>query len=425
MKLSTNPPKGTYDFTPQEFRIRKYIFDTWRSVLLSFGYEEYLTPIVESAEIYKAKSGEDVGGKELMSFKDRAERELAIRPEMTPSVTRMVCKNYEELKKPIRYFSIANFFRNEKPQRGRNREFWQLNYDIFGEDSVLSDVEILQIALDTMLKFNAPRESFVLYINSRKIIDFVLQKAEISSPIEVVRILDKYEKLSSEDFEISLKKLELSEKQIKILKDYISCNNEKELLEKFEDIKDLEEYKNITTILSTLTNLGYADYISYNPKIIRGFDYYDGMIFEVFDRNKENPRAMFGGGRYNGLSQIFGVKNFSAVGAAFGDETTKLFLEGWNLTSEILKNTKEEVYYFPILDESMSTEVLSLAQKLRLEGKNVITSYDIQSLKKSLDVANKREYSSVIIYGTFEKQEKIYKLKNMLDGVELKIDYQV
>ncbi|MCA9386774.1 ATP phosphoribosyltransferase regulatory subunit, partial [Candidatus Dojkabacteria bacterium] len=155
MNLSNQPPKGTADWLPSEFAIRKYIFDTWREVCTRFGYEEYLTPIIESAEIYRVKSGEDVGGKELMTMFDRAEREYAIRPEMTPSVTRMVSKIYNDTPKPIRLFSIANYFRNEKPQRGRNREFWQLNFDIFGSDSINADVEIIQMAIEIMKAFGA------------------------------------------------------------------------------------------------------------------------------------------------------------------------------------------------------------------------------------------------------------------------------
>jgi histidyl-tRNA synthetase len=173
--LSNLPQKGTSDWTPEEFRVRKTIFDTWRKVCTSFGYQEYLCPILESADIYRAKSGEDVGGKELMSFFDQGGRELSIRPEMTPSVTRMVTRFYEQKPKPIKLFSIANFVRNEKPQRGRNREFWQLNIDTFGSNSILSDVEMLVLIIEMMLAFKAPKDSFKVNLNNRKLIDAILQ----------------------------------------------------------------------------------------------------------------------------------------------------------------------------------------------------------------------------------------------------------
>ena len=174
-KISNRPPKGTQDWWPDEYRVRKYIFDTWRKVNRQFNYEEYLTPLLESADVYRAKSGEDVGGKELMVMVDRAGRELAIRPEMTPSVTRMVSRFYKQATKPLRLFSIANYYRNERPQRGRSREFWQLNSDIFGADSLTADLEILQLALELMLAFKPPAGSFVLHLNHRRLIDAILK----------------------------------------------------------------------------------------------------------------------------------------------------------------------------------------------------------------------------------------------------------
>lgn len=152
--ITNQPPKGTYDWLPEEFKVRKYIFDTWREVCTSFGYQEYLTPLLEYADIYRVKSGEDVGGKELTIITDRGGRELALRPEMTPSVTRLVTKIYKETAKPIRLFSIANFYRNQAPQKGRNREFWQLNFDIFGTHSINADIEIIQVGIEIMKSLN-------------------------------------------------------------------------------------------------------------------------------------------------------------------------------------------------------------------------------------------------------------------------------
>lgn len=295
--LSNQPPKGTYDWLPEEFAVRKYIFDTWRRVCKQFGFEEYLTPGIESAEVYRAKSGEDIGGKELMVFTDKAGRELALRPEMTPSVTRMTTRFYEAAPKPIKLFSIANFFRNEKPQKGRNREFWQLNYDVFGEESIYADVEVLMVALEVMLSFNPPANSFVLKINHRKLIDYVLKLAEVDPEkiTEVVRILDKFEKLSSEDFEKRLQELGVAEKGFEVIYKLMKSGSSEELLQNLPEIGESEAYKEVTTLLETLRGLGYGDYISFLPNVVRGFDYYDGMIFEAYDLNTENSRSLFGG----------------------------------------------------------------------------------------------------------------------------------
>lgn len=418
MKISNNPPKGTYDWTPDEFRVRKYIFDTWRRVCKSFGFEEYLTPLVEYAEVYRAKSGEDVGGKELTTFKDRAERELAIRPEMTPSVTRMVSKSYNSMQKPIKYFSIANFFRNEKPQRGRNREFWQLNFDIFGDSSISSDLEVLQIALEIMLAFNPPKNSFKLYLNNRKLIESILELKVGNgvSKTEVIRTLDKVDKLSREDLEKKLLDLGVSEDNVSFLYDLFTTENEELFLKSYPDIEQSEGYKETRNLISLLESLGYGDYVDFKPSLMRGFDYYDGMVFEVFDLNPENTRAMFGGGRYNGLANIFGIDSFSAVGAAPGDETLKLFLESWNLTEPA--NKAEPVYFLPLLDETLLAETLNLAKKLRSEGKIVVQSAVVERLGKSLDTANKKGYSYVVIFGEYEKNDGIYKVKDMEDGTE-------
>lgn len=421
-KLSNLPPKGTSDWLPQEFRIRKYIFDTWREVCLIFGYQEYMTPLVEYAEVYRAKSGEDVGGKELTTFMDRGGRELAIRPEMTPSVTRMVSRIYENSPKPIRLFSIANFMRNEKPQKGRNREFWQLNCDIFGSNSIIADIEILQIALEIMKEFKAPKGSFTLFLNNRMLIDFVLDgialiPADIKS--NVVRVLDKFLKLDRNDFEKTLREMGLNISQVDTLVKFMSSSSEEELLKNIPEIQNCGGYIELKEIMTQLSDLGYSEYIKFNPSVIRGFDYYDGMIFEVFDNNPENSRAMFGGGRYNGLASLFGGNSFPAVGFAPGDETTRIFLENWNLIPD---NLKSEVYFLPILSSDLTDKAMELAQKLRSEGKNVILSLEEQKLGKALEYANKIEANFVVIYGENEQSRGVYLLKDMKSGEQKEVD---
>ena len=163
--LLTQPYKGTEDLLFEDFQIQKYIFDIWRDTCLKFNYKEYITPVLENSRIYKAKSG--AVKDELFTLKDRGDRDLALRPEMTPSVTRVVSSIYKEVSKPIRLFSIANFFRNEAPQKGRLREFWQLNYDIFGSESLDADGEIMSIAIEIMLAFKAPAGSFKLLFSNR------------------------------------------------------------------------------------------------------------------------------------------------------------------------------------------------------------------------------------------------------------------
>ncbi len=395
MNQTNQPIKGTSDWLPDEFSVRKYIFDTWRSVCTRFGYQEYLTPLLEPAELYRAKSGEDVGGVELTTLSDRAGRELAIRPEMTPSVTRLVSKIYSSTPKPIRLFSIANFFRNENPQRGRNREFWQLNFDIFGSNSPLADLEIIQLAIEIMLGFNPPAGSFKVRLNSRKLVEQTLKEIPKEQLKQVFRILDKLGKLPADELKNRLVTLGLTEKTVIDLLDSLSQKS----------TSDPE----IKLLLDSLSDLGYSDWVEFNPQVMRGFDYYDGMVFEVFDTQAQNTRALFGGGRYNGLGALFGGESFPGVGCAPGDETTKLFLESWNL----LPDKSQEKYYLPLLDESLKNQSLMLATKLRSANKVVEFGLEIQTLSKALEYANKRNFANIVIFGTQESDKNEFLIKNL------------
>ncbi len=418
--LSNQEPKGTRDWLPEEFAIRHYIFETWRKVCLRYGFEEYLTPLVEYAEVYRAKSGEDVGGKELVTFTDLGGRELCIRPEMTPSVTRMVSKIYAAAPKPLKLFSIANFMRNEKPQRGRNREFWQLNFDIFGSTSFASDLEVLQLSLDIMREFGAPAESFKLFLNSRQLLDGLLALCgELSTEqkINLVRTLDKWQKMSAADLTARLEDSGLSKEVIKKVFAFMESESIESLEKSLPELADNRGLLEIQQAMSELNILGYKN-IYFNPAIIRGFDYYDGLIFEVFNMHPDDNRSMFGGGRYNGLAELFGSASFPAVGFAPGDETTRLFLESWNLLGDKFIKAPER-FYLPLLDESLIKETASLAAKLRAEGKNVLLGFEVQKINKALEYANKKNISQVIIFGSEEAAEGKYKIKNMKSGEEM------
>lgn len=434
-KLSNLPPKGTSDWFPDEYKKRKYIFDTWRKVCLSFGYEEYLTPIIESAEVYRAKSGEDVGGKELMVMTDRAGRELAIRPEMTPSVTRMVSRIYENSPKPLRLFSIANFLRNEKPQKGRNREFWQLNCDIFGSDSLMADVEILQLSVEIMKEFGATDDQFIVYYNDRRLIEALVTdflKADISKVSEATRILDKFGKINNDEL-IQRLKTEVGAKidNATIFLDYLNLEEDAFEYVYQNYLKDNQGIKDLMLISNKLEALGLKDFIKYNPSMVRGFDYYDGMVFEVYDKKDflkrkgqlktdDSFRSLFGGGRYNGLAGIFGSQSFPAVGFAPGDETTRIFLEEYGLFKNDISEYK--TYYLPILDEKLTSQMLELASILRKSENNIVkVGLDVQKMGKALEYSNKINADYTIILGENEAIAGVYLLKDMKSGEQREI----
>ncbi len=413
--ISNQPYKGTSDMFPEEFAIRKAIFDRWRSICLSYGYKEYLTPLVEQIEVYEAKSGEDLGGKELMRLTDRAGRELAIRPEMTPSVMRMVTRYYESESKPLRLFSIANFMRAEKPQRGRNREFWQLNYDIFGTDSILADVEVLQIALQIMLSFNPPKGSFVLKLNHREqirelLLGWVGLKEEKIS--EIMRLLDKAGKLSEYELNARYVELEVKSDQIEKLNELAKVNDIDQLKKLIPNIAINED---LQMIMNSLDELGYGEFYKYTPNLIRGLDYYDGMVFEVFDNHPQNNRSVFGGGRYNGLASIFGHKDIPAVGCAPGDEALYLFTKSWDLQKELVEKVSKNVY-IPLLDDRYAAEVLKRAVDFRQAGINVTTGVEVMKIGKAIAHASKSKYEYIALLGENEIKNNSITIKDLSTG---------
>lgn len=418
MSLSNTPPKWTSDRFPKEFTIRKYIFDTRRNVCKKFWYEEYLWPLVENADIRRAKSWEDIWWSELTLITDRTWKvsEFALRPEMTPSVTRMVSRIYSETPKPIRFFSIANFYRNEKPQRWRNREFRQLNIDMFGNESLYADLEILQVAIEIMRAFNTPKDSRLMYLNSRQIIDYIIDQ-EVWVPsdkkTDIVRLMDKREKMERSQFEEMMKDHWLTPDQTNKIITYLWIQDISLLWKSFPNINQNPGYENLSEIFSKLNSLWYAWLFQFKWSLIRWFDYYDGVVFEVFDMHPDNRRAMFWGWRYNGLAEIFGSKSFPAVWFAPWDEAMKLFLESRWMIDNILNTNKEEIYYMPQLEEWHYDIYSNLASKLRNDWYAVQQWLEIQWVGKALQYADKKWIPYVVILWEWEKKEWIYKIKNM------------
>jgi histidyl-tRNA synthetase len=303
-ELSVEPYKGVRDFYPEDMAVQNYIFDTWKKVAKEAGYKEYSASILEPAELYRTKSSEEIVNDQMFTFKDRGDREVALRPEMTPTLARMVAAQRRSLKFPLRWFSIPNVFRYERPQKGRKREHWQLNCDLMGIAGAEAEVEIISLASNIMKAFGAKESDFVIKINDRKKLENILlengvQKENIPN---VYRMLDKKGKIPDEEYNSELQKL--------------GCDSEKIST----GIVDIEIYKN-----SGLSN------VEFDPSIVRGFDYYTGMVFEVFDTNPENKRSLFGGGRYDNLLEIFGVDPVPTVGFGMGDVTIRDFLETHNL----------------------------------------------------------------------------------------------
>jgi len=412
-KLSTQPQKGFRDFLPKDMKVQNYIFNTWRQVCLSYGYEEYNGPILESSAIYN-KSGDEVGtgGKELYTFEDKGGRSLSLRPEMTPTVGRMIAEYGSSLSKPIRWFSIAQFFRAEKPQKGRGREFFQLNADIFGSESGLSDLEIIKLSIDIMLKFGGTEEMFKVKINNRKFIDYyfdvVLGVSDKDQKRTLIKLIDASGKKEEGWLKKEVLEMQFDEVFYKKIEEYLDL--EISDLEKFAS--DSEGAKELMELFQLLEQVKYSKYCQFDTSISRGLDYYTGMVFEVFDKTEGNTRSMFGGGRYDDLLGIFGKPKMPAVGVAPGDMTTRLFLESWGLLKDIAENSNF-TYYIPLLSESLYTKMEEIASDLRSKGESVEVGLEVQNVSKALSYADKKGIAYVVLLGDEELSKNIYKIKDM------------
>jgi len=416
-KLNIKPYKGTRDFYPEDMVLRNYIFDTWKQVCKSYGYEEYDAPIIEEYDLFAAKSGEELVNTQLYSFTDRGNRKVAIRPEMTPSLARMVASKIKTLQLPIRWFSIPNCYRYEKPQRGRNREFYQLNADIFGIEGVEADFEIIGLIVSTMKSFGATKDMFEIKIGNRRFLDDVLIFFDINpdQALKIRSIIDKKSKVSSSDFEEMLSETGIDKNQIQSIIDFMQ-NPSSYVLKLYETSKGAQE---VSKLLELIDTKGLQDIVSYDPVIVRGLDYYTGNVFEMFDKNPKNTRAMLGGGRYDDLVEIFNGQKLTGTGFGWGDETMRLFLETWDLLPKEQANTEYLVTRWPKEKATVnSTKYFNAstkaADKLREQGKNVELWLEPNTkISKQIKYANKKGISKVVIIGEDEINKNVVTIKDL------------
>ncbi len=415
--LPTQPYKGARDFYPEDMRIRNYIFLKWKEVCERFGYEEYDGPFIEPFEIYAAKSGEELVNEQIYSFIDRGDRKVAIRPEMTPTIARMVSQRYSELNYPIRWFSIPNLWRYEKPQKGRLREHFQLNVDIFGIDGVEADIEIIQIIVNLLKEFGADKNMFEIRMGNRILLEDVLKDANIPSSKfkDIMKAIDKLKKISVDDFKYILKeKADLKPKEIDSILSFLQSSNEY-ILKMKEKSPGAEE---ILKTMELLKMSGIESYIKYDPSVVRGLDYYTGNVFELFDLSPNNSRAMAGGGRYNNLVEGFIGKRISGVGFGMGDVTFRNFLENWHLLPQIPQTAEYLITVWPKEDDTKSNKyfnaALETADILRKKGRNVILWLDANTkIEKQLKFADKKNIPYAVIIGDDEINNKKITLKDM------------
>jgi len=421
--LSSSPYKGTRDYYPVDKRVQNYIFGVWARTARRFGYEEYGAPLLEPLEVYTAKTGQEIVSEQTYRFTDRGDREVVIRPEMTPSISRMVAARRQELAYPARLFSIANFMRYERPQRGREREFWQLNADIFGATGPLADAEIIELGYEILKAFGAKKPMYTIKVNDRRVIDAMMHDYLLLDPIQselMVKLFDRKNKISNEEFRdqaIDIFGPDKAADGLKKIAGLLVARQIDVLPKEIADNPAVDELKHLFSILKKrhITNAAF------DITLMRGFDYYTGTVFEFFDEDPENNRAMFGGGRYDGLVGLFGAEPISAVGIAPGLSTVELFLTSHNLLPELSSTTE---VYVAVLGADQLEGAQELVTKLRAEGVNAELDISGRKLDKQIKTAVKKQIPYLMFVGEEELKKEKYNLKDTATSEEETLSFE-
>jgi histidyl-tRNA synthetase len=401
-------PKGTRDFYPQDMAWRNYLLDAWRRVSIRNGFEQVDGPIFEPLDLYKAKSGDGIVS-ELFHFEDRGERELAIRPEITPTVARMVAAQANSLPKPIKWFCMPNLCRAERPQKGRLREFWQWNVDLFGSDQPIADAEVIFVAVDLCQELGLRPEHVKVKISHRQTVRHILGRMGVKDDrmADAFNLLDRRDKLTPAEFTTAAASLGLDEHAVQQ-----ACRLKYRVgdLATMKEHTGIQELTDLEALDEQLRAFGIADWCEYDLGIVRGLAYYTGTVFEIHETSGAS-RALAGGGRYDQLIEIFGGPHTPAVGFGMGDVVLTDVLLDKGLTPEDV-SPRPDVFVIAASDEA-AKKVPGVIASLRMKGIHARISYkssrNVGKLMK--DVTSAKARYALIIEDSGDLQ-----LKNMADG---------
>lgn len=404
--LSTAPYKGVRDFYPADMAVQQYIFDTWKKTAESFGFEHYEASILEPAALYRAKGAEnaEMVNEQTYTFTDRGDREVTLRPEMTPTVARMIAARQKELAFPVRWYSIPNLFRYERAQRGRLREHWQLNCDIFGQSTLSADVEIIALAYQIFINFGASPDMFEILINNRATMQHAYAALGITDQdtvTAITRLNDRKDKIERDDYLTQLKEI-------------VGDANLAEEIATMIESSDPGDNQ----VVTALQAMGISN-VRIDRSLARGFDYYTGTIFEVKDTHPDNRRALLGGGRYDNLTGLFSSEAVSGIGFGFGDVTIRDFLETHNLMPEHIADRGTHVVVLP-MDENQHLYGQQVAMQIRQAGFSAVTDFGTRKLPKRIADAEAKGTHFMIILGEDEQATGELTLKHFASGEEHK-----
>ncbi len=414
MKIA--PVKGTRDFYPPDMAVRNFIIDGWKKVSLRNGFEEYDGPIFEYLKMFQLKSGDEIV-EQLFSLKDRGGRDLALRPEITPTLARMVNQQINSLPKPIKWFSVPRLCRAERPQRGRLREFFQWNIDIIGEDNVLADAETIFCALDYLQEVGLTPDDIVVKISSRKMLAAILQTIGIAANKleDLYVLLDKRSRLPQEAFEKMLTGQVANENKRKKILELMAVESIKQIgdcLQLSETAKEsVDELKRLFELLDVM---GIADFCVFDIGVVRGLAYYTGIVYEIYDKASQ-LRAIGGGGRYDDLLKQFGGPAISATGFGIGDCVLGILLEEKGLLQKQLTVCQPD-YFIAYTDKQFFQKAIEITTKLRRAGLAANFDYKSANLSKQLKQASAQSAQKCIIIGAELSENNQLVVKDMTTG---------
>jgi len=405
MKQIIPAVKGTRDYYPEKMAVRNWLYKAIREVSISFGYQEWEAPMLETIALYAAKSGDELVNQQSFVFPDRSGEMLALRPELTPSLARMVAQRQNQLVYPLRWWSWGPFWRYEQPQKGRTREFFQWNIDLIGVDTPEADAELIAIAANFFSSIGLSAQQVVIYVNDRQLINSEL--AELGLPeenrYEFLNLIDRRGKMEPAEWDANALDLGMNPKQLEGMKSFLGN-------------PDLWKKSNtLVRVFKALDLLGVRDYVRYDPNTIRGLLYYTSTVFEAYALDSNIKRALLGGGRYDNLMSQVGGDPLPAVGFAMGDLAIGVLLEASGLIPhEIIQNPVE--VFVTVFDAERQSASMAIAAELRKAGRKVICSPEVTKLPKQFKYADRIGVRVVVVIGPDEAATNQVTLKDLQDG---------
>lgn len=409
MKEIVQKVKGTRDFYPEEMAFRTWLHRQIRKTSERFGYQEYEGPLLEKLELYAAKSGEELVKEQSYVFNDRGGGEIVLRPELTPTLARMIAQKQNELSYPVRWWSFGPFWRYEQPQKGRTREFFQWNIDLIGASGYQADAELLAVCAAFFTEIGLTSDKVQINVNNRRLMDEQLLKIGVAPDLKAViyKLIDRRDKFRPEAwrefaFENGVS-AELLDRLISLLEN-----------------RDLwKESKELSNILDLTDKMGYSDYMNFDPQVIRGLLYYTGTVFEARDK-APGGRALLGGGRYENLVEDVGGDPLSGVGFAMGDVMISVVLEKYGLLPAL--NVQPAQVVVTCFDEETLPAAYALAADIRRNGIDVITYPEAAKLNKQLKFANRINARAILIAGPDEVRDGKVTIKDLLYRTQKTVD---